>query len=215
MKTRASWGIWGLAALLSAGIAVFSYRYLLRIGSLSPNVLANLFSRPWLDVHVAGAATALLVGPLQFLPWLRRNHRAVHRWLGRTYVLGCLAGGAGGLVMAFGTTAGPIATLGFGSLAVIWIIANIQAWRLALARRFDAHRAWMIRSFALTFGAVMLRLYLPLFPLLGVSFLDGYRAVSFLSWVPNLILAELYLRGAFARTGTGPGRAAAGTSTAR
>ena len=57
----------------------------------------------------------------------------------------------------------------------------------------------MIRSFALTFAAVTLRLYLPLVPLLGISFVDGYRAISFLAWVPNLIVAELYLRGAFSR----------------
>jgi hypothetical protein len=42
---------------------------------------------------------------------------------------------------------------------------------------------------------VTLRLYLPLFPLLGIDFVDGYRAVSFLSWMPNLIVAEMYLRG--------------------
>jgi uncharacterized membrane protein len=199
MTGRWNWSLWGLVALLSAGLAVFSYRYLPRIGPMSPDILRNLFQRPWLDVHVAGAATALLVGPLQFLPRLRKARRAVHRWLGRIYVAACLTGGVGGFVMAFGSTAGPIATAGFGSLAVIWILANVQGWRMAVERRFDAHRAWMIRSFAMTFAAVTLRLYLPIFPLLGLSFLDGYRAVSFLSWVPNLILAELYIRGAFAR----------------
>ena len=168
-------------------------------GPMSPDILRNLFQRPWLDVHVAGAATALLVGPFQFLSRLRTARRALHRWLGRIYVAGCLTGGVGGLVMAFGSTAGPVATAGFGSLAAIWIVANVQGWRMAAERRFVAHRAWMIRSFAMTFAAVTLRLYLPLFPLLGASFLDGYRAVSFLSWVPNLILAELYVRGAFAR----------------
>jgi uncharacterized membrane protein len=187
-----------LAGLLSAGVALFSYRYLARIGPMSPAILANLFARPWLDVHIAGAATALLIGPVQFLPWIR-GRRAVHRRLGRAYVVGCLVGGLGGLIVAFGSTAGPIATAGFGSLAVIWIIANVQGWRSARARRFDAHRAWMIRSFALTFAAVTLRLYLPLFPLLGLSFVDGYRAVSFLAWIPNLALAELYIRGAFSR----------------
>ena len=191
--------LWGLAAFLSVGVALFSYRYLPRLGPLVPGVVQNLFARPWLDVHVAGAATALLLGPLQFLPRLRANHRKLHRWIGRTYVVGCLIGGAGGLIMAFGSTAGPIAGVGFGSLAVCWIIANIEAWRMAVNRRFDAHRAWMIRSFAMTFGAVTLRLYLPLIPLFHVSFLDGYRAISFLAWIPNLIVAELYIRGAFAR----------------
>ena len=192
---------WGVAALLSVGVAIYSYRYLPRIGPMPAGILGNLFQRPWLDVHVAGAATALLVWPFQFLPRLRAARRGLHRWLGRTYVAACLIGGVGGLVMAFGSTAGPVATAGFGSLAAVWIIANTQGWRMAVARRFDVHRAWMIRSFALTFAAVTLRLYLPIFPLLGFSFLDGYRAVSFLSWVPNLILAEAYLRGAFAPGG--------------
>lgn len=192
-------GLWALAAVLSAGVAIFSYRYLPRLGPLAPNVMHNLFHRPWLDVHIAGAATALLVGPLQLLPRLRARWRGLHRWLGRTYVAGCLIGGVGGLVMAFGATAGPIAGVGFGSLAVIWIVTTGQAWRSALARRFDDHRAWMIRSFALTFGAVTLRLYLPVLPLFGLSFLDSYRLTSYLAWIPNLILAELYLRGAFDR----------------
>jgi len=188
-------GWWVLAAVLSAGVAIFSYRYLPRIGPLAPGVVQNLFARPWLDIHVVGAATALLLGPLQFLPRLRARRRTLHRWLGRTYVTGCLIGGVGGLMMAFGTTAGPIAGAGFGCLAVIWLVSTGQAWRLAMARRFDEHRAWMIRSFALTFAAVTLRLYLPIFPLLGLSFIDGYRADSWLAWVPNLIMAELYLRG--------------------
>jgi hypothetical protein len=57
----------------------------------------------------------------------------------------------------------------------------------------------MIRSFALTFAAVTLRLYLPLIFLTGFNFVDGYRAISFLCWVPNLVLAELYLRDGFDR----------------
>lgn len=193
MTGRFTWTLWGLIALLSGAIAVFSYRYLPGIGPLSPAILQNLFQRPWLDVHVAGAATALLVGPFQFLPVLRARLRPAHRWLGRVYAAGVLAGGVAGLLLAFGTTAGPIAGAGFGSLAVTWIFVTLQAWRLAVARRFTAHRAWMIRSFALTLAAVTLRLYLPLVPLLHVDSLEAYRAISFLAWVPNLIAAEIYL----------------------
>ncbi|HEY1447886.1 MAG TPA: DUF2306 domain-containing protein [Caulobacteraceae bacterium] len=196
MTGRLSWSLWGLAAFLSAGIAVFSYRFLVGIGPMAPAILANLFAKPWLYIHITGAATALLIGPLQFVPRIRQR-RPVHRWLGRIYVVGCLIGGAGGLVVAFGSTAGPIATAGFGSLAVTWIVTNVQGWRMARARRFDVHRAWMIRSFALTFAAVTLRLYLPLIQLTGAPFVDGYRAISFLCWIPNLIAAELYIRRVF------------------
>ena len=193
MTGRLSKTLWTLMALLSASIALVSYRYLPGIGPLAPQILQNLFARPWLDVHVAGAATALLIGPFQFLPALRSRVPALHRWMGRTYVVACLVGAVGGLVMAFGSTAGPIATAGFSGLALMWILANIQAWRMARARRFDAHRAWMIRSFALTFAAVTLRLYLAIVPLTDVAFVDGYRAISFLCWIPNLMVAEIYI----------------------
>lgn len=182
------------AALLSVAVALVSYRYLAGVGPRAPQILANLFARPWLALHVAGAATALLLGPAQFVAGLRAAAPRLHRWIGRSYVLGCLLGAVAGLVLAFGSTAGPVATFGFGTLSLLWIVTNVEGWRAALQRRFADHRAWMIRSFALTFAAVTLRLYLPLFPLLGVDFVDGYRAVSILSWVPNLILAELYVR---------------------
>ena len=69
-----------------------------------------------------------------------------------------------------------------------------MGWRSAVQGRFAEHRVWMLRSFALTFAAVTLRLYLPIFPMLGLPLVEGYRVVSILCWVPNLILVELYLR---------------------
>ncbi|ADG09451.1 DUF2306 domain-containing protein [Caulobacter segnis] len=184
---------WALMTLLSLAVALISYRYVLNVGPLAPNVLANLFARPFLVVHVAGAATALLIAPFQVLPGLRARRPALHRVMGRIYVAGCLAGGVGGLALAFGSTAGPIATAGFGLLAVAWIGTTAQAWRMAMARRIAEHRAWMIRSLALTLAAVTLRLYLPLAAVGPIPFVDAYRAISFLCWVPNLLLAEVWL----------------------
>lgn len=181
--------------LLATAVALVSYRYLANVGPMPPTIAANLFARPWLLIHVAGATTALLIGSVQFGGALRLRRPHVHRILGRLYVLGCLAGGLSGLLLAFGSTAGPIATAGFGLLGVAWITVNVQGWRYALLRRFPEHRAWMIRSWALTLSAVTLRVYLPLVPLLGLPFLESYRAISFVAWVPNLILAEAYLRG--------------------
>jgi uncharacterized membrane protein len=195
MSTKLKTGLWGLCALLCTMIAIYSYRYLYAPGSdsLSPNVLANFYHRPWLYVHVAGACGALLVMPFQLLPWIRRRLPAAHRILGRIYVVGCLSGGAGGLVLAFGSTSGPVATAGFGPLAVIWIFTTIQGWRFAVQRRLDQHRAWMIRSFSLTFGAVTLRLYLPLLMMAGLSPLTAYLTTAYMSWIPNLLIAEVIL----------------------
>ena len=145
-------------------------------------------------MHVGLASTALLTGPWQFLPRLRARVPRLHRWLGRIYIFSCVVGGTGGLLLAAGTTAGPIARAGFGMLAIIWLLANVQGLRLAIAGSYAEHRRWMVRSFALTFGAVLLRVYLPLSQVMGFEFMTAYRAISWLAWVPNLILAELYLR---------------------
>jgi uncharacterized membrane protein len=185
---------WMLAALPCLLVAVFSMRYLVAMGPFPPNIVANAFASPWLPIHVAGAASALLVGPFQFLPGLRQRRQQVHRWLGRTYVVGCTVGGIAGIPLALGATAGMVSTAGFGLLAIAWLAATSLGWMAAVRRQLDSHRAWMTRSFALTLAAVTLRLYLPMLELLPVDELHGYRAISFLCWVPNLVLAEVYLR---------------------
>ena len=143
---------------------------------------------------MAGAAAALVLGALQFLPGLRRGFGPPHRWTGQVYVAGCLVGGAAGLILAPGSHAGPIASAGFGGLAVIWIATTLLGWRAAVRGRLSEHRRWMIRSWALTLAAVTLRIYLPLVMVLDLPFLPWYRAISFLAWVPNLVAAELWLR---------------------
>lgn len=185
---------WIALALLCLGIAAYSARYLLHPPQTPAQALGNPRGVPWLVVHVAGSITALTLGSLQFIPALRRGAGPPHRWVGRVYVLACFVGGAAGLVLAPGSSAGPIAATGFGVLAVLWITVNLLGWRAALQGRFADHRRWMIRSWALTLAAVTLRLYLPLIVVFDLPFLPWYRAISFLAWVPNLILAELWLR---------------------
>lgn len=188
--------LFGLMAISSLAIGLGSLRYLIPDApGLAPNVLANRFV--WtgaLTLHAGLAAIALISGPFQFLSGLRRTQPGLHRILGRVYVVACLVSGLGGLFLAFGASTGPISTAGFGTLAVLWIYANGRAWQLALDRRFKAHEQWMVRSFAMTFGAVTLRLYLPLAFVGPWTFEDAYRAISFLSWVPNLLLAEIFIR---------------------
>ena len=185
---------WILLAILSLGIAAYSARFLLHPPQTQAQALDNPVGVPWLFIHVAGAVTALVLGSLQFLPPLRRGAGPPHRWVGRVYVIGCLVGGTAGLILASGSAAGPIASAGFGSLAIIWITVNLLGWRAAVQGRFAEHRRWMIRSWALTLAAVTLRLYLPLVMVLDLPFLPWYRAISFLAWVPNLIAAEVWLR---------------------
>jgi len=151
--------------------------------------------RVGLGLHVFGAVFALALGPFQFLARLRARHLNLHRWMGRLYLgLGVLVGGLAGLYMAQFAHGGLAGKLGFGTLAVLWLATGERAFHYAHHGDVTAHRRWMIRSFAMTFGAVTLRLYLPIAPMLGYDFMDGYRLTAWLAWIPNLIVVELWMR---------------------
>jgi uncharacterized membrane protein len=187
-------GLWAMA-VLSVGTALVSYRYLFPgAPGAAATILANRFTHLGaLTLHAGFAATALLLGPFQFVGAIRRRWPRVHRSIGTAYVICCLTAGVAGLVLAFGSTAGPVATAGFGLLAVFWLVITANAWRLARNRDFVRHERWMIRSFALTLAAVTLRTYLPISGLLRLDATQAYVAISFLCWVPNLLVAEIWL----------------------
>lgn len=65
--------------------------------------------------------------------------------------------------------------MGFAGLAVCWLATTLAAWRAATQRRFDLRRLLMRFSFAMTFGAVTLRLPIPLRYALGWT---SYGAMS-------------------------------------
>ncbi|WP_375419674.1 DUF2306 domain-containing protein [uncultured Sphingomonas sp.] len=179
--------------VLAVAVALLSYRYLLNIGPVPPIIAANRFRTVWLVVHVGFASTALLTGVIQFSGKMRCSRPGLHRRMGRIYASSCLIGAVAGLVLALGSSAGPIASVGFGGLAVVWFYATWLGWRRAMSGRFASHRRWMIRSWALTLAAVTLRIYIPLFEVMGLPDLPSYRAISVLCWVPNLFVAEFLI----------------------
>ncbi len=61
--------------------------------------------------------------------------------------------------------------------------------------QIKAHRDWMIRNYALTFAAVTLRIWLPLLSeAAGIEFIDAYRTVAWLCWIPNLLIAQRIIK---------------------
>lgn len=89
---------------------------------------------------------------------------------------------------------GPIAHVGFGLLAVCWMGSTLNAYRHIRQGNLSTHRNWMIRRYALTLAAVTLRLYLPSSQLAGYPMAAAYPAISWLCWVPNLLIAEWFVR---------------------
>jgi hypothetical protein len=190
----------GLAtmALLAVSVALYSMRFAavpahvwLSIDTGIRGVIARV-PLPALG-HMLVAPIALLLGPFQFMPRIRARYPRVHRISGRIYVAACLIAGVAALATAPYASGGPIAGLGFGTLAFLWITVTAGAWRAAVARLFDLHRLLMRFSYAMTFGAVTLRLQIPIFFMLGFH---SYSAASvwlaYTSWIPNVIVVALY-----------------------
>ena len=144
--------------------------------------------------HIVCAGLALLLSPIQLSGWVRARVPRLHRVTGRVVLASIVVGGTSGFLLAWFNVAGPIGTAGFGALAVLWVTFAVLGLRAILRRDIAAHRRWMLRTFAMTYAAVTLRLWLiVLIPVLG-DFHSAYLLIPFLSWVPNLVVVELLLR---------------------
>lgn len=143
--------------------------------------------------HLGGGLWALATGPWQLNQRLRRAAQGLHRWLGRSYVVGVIVGAAGALALAPRAETGAVARIGFAVLGLLWLGFTLLAFLRIRAGEQAAHRRWMVRSYSLTLAAVTLRLYLPLSAVMGLSFEAAYPAIAWLCWIPNLLVAEWYL----------------------
>lgn len=192
MKT-VRWIIFGFFAI---GVGLYPALYLLTDmsrGFLSTKTSDLLQNPVWIFFfyqHILLGGIALLTGWTQFSKKLRTRYLHVHRLLGKIYVVVCLLSGVAGLYIAFFATGGLIATLGFLGLAVSWLFTTSKAFLSIRKKKINEHEDWMTRSYALTFAAVTLRIWLPLSQVLQFEFITAYVIIAWLCWVPNLLLAE-------------------------
>jgi uncharacterized membrane protein len=186
--------LWVLMSFLAFAVAGYTLFMMLTPRIWPPVVREHMANVPAFAIaHFIGGAIAMIVGALQLNSRLRAKKLELHRFLGKVYVMGVALGGIGGLVLAINSPSGPVAQLGFGLLAVAWVLSTAVAYRHIRGKRIEAHRAWMIRSYALTLAAVTLRIYLP-FAIFSGSMEQAYVAIAWLCWVPNLIVAEFFIR---------------------
>ena len=174
--------------------------------AVRPPLLQNLFDTVPIAViaHLAGGLIAIIVGAFQVNSRLRARFLPAHRWLGRLYVGAVVVSATAGFTLALGSHGGLVAHFGFGMMAVCWLFSTSNAYRYIRAGDTVTHRQWMLRSYALTLAAVTLRLYLPAFQMAGYGFDTSYPLISWIAWVPNLLIVEwliLTRRGRTASTG--------------
>jgi uncharacterized membrane protein len=147
-------------------------------------------------VHVITSCVCLFAGFTQFSNRLLKNSPKLHRTVGWTYIVTVLLlSGPSGFIMSLYANGGLPSKLAFTLLSVLWMYFTLKAFLSAKERNIADHRKFMIRSYALTLSAVTLRAWKFAIALtLRPHPMDVYMIVAWLGWVPNLLIAEWYIR---------------------
>lgn len=150
------------------------------------------FYKVFLFMHMAGAPIALLAGLFQFT----FTNSKIHRAIGILYLGGVLLLAApSGFIMAFFAIGGFWSVLNFLILSLLWFYFSLKAYQLIRKGIIDEHRKFMTRSFILTNSAIGIRVLSYLnnqFQLIDGEL--GYVLISWISWVPALLVFELLNR---------------------
>ncbi len=197
MKTLA----WILFAFFAVLIGIYPLFYVAidmsqgLLASKAPDLRQSFAWQTGFYVHIFGGSIALLAGWSQFSRRFRNKNLPLHKLLGKVYLTAVMLSGTAGLYIAFYATGGLASVLGFSGLAISWLFTTVRAYASIRGGNVDQHQHWMIRSYALCFAAVTLRIWLPLFQFVfAMDFIFAYRIIAWMCWVPNLVVAELIVR---------------------
>jgi uncharacterized membrane protein len=110
--------------------------------------------------HIVAGVLALLSGPLQFSRRLRQRSPKGHRLLGRVYVVSVLTAAVLAIILSYKRNiphATPYFFMASSLQASVWIVTTIMAFLMARSRHITEHRQWIVRSYAVTFTFIGIR----------------------------------------------------------
>ncbi|MCF6132043.1 DUF2306 domain-containing protein [Flavobacterium wongokense] len=146
-------------------------------------------------VHVCSAIFTLFAGFTQFNDRILKRKTRIHKNVGKLYVLVVLLLAApSGFFIGLFANGGFYAKVSFVTLSILWFYFTLKAFLEIKKRQINKHKAFMLRSFALAFSAITLRLWkVILVYLFHPSPMDVYQIIAWLGWIPNLLLIEYFI----------------------
>ena len=161
----------------------------------------------WLVPHIASGLFALLIGPLQFWPRIRRDHLQVHRISGRIYVVAIVIGSISSFGLASTITGRPAYAMGLTGLGIAWLLTTGMAFVAIRRKNIVQHRQWMVRSYVVTFAFITFRLARDLLAHTSFGSMPYAERGTILAWgcwaIP-LLITEIVIQ---SRAVFGPKRA--------
>lgn len=186
---------WFLFALLASLVGLYPLIYFVidrrfgLLGTKSNALLADLYWNTAFYTHIIFGGIALLIGWIQFSAVFRSKYPALHKRIGKMYIICVLLSSVSGLYIALFATGGWVTMIGFILLDVIWFYSSITAFLAIKKLDIEKHQNLMTYSYSATFAAVTLRIWLPVATLLSGSFFTGYPIAAWLAFIPNMIVA--------------------------
>ena len=156
---------------------------------------SHLIGNTWYQVifygHLTTGMIALISGGLQFSSTLRLRKIQVHRFLGKCYVITAMMSGSAALGLSLFAHGGWSNIIGFSLFSIAWLLSTWWGLTTIKSGDLDGHIRWMTRSYACALGALTLRIWLLVHPLLQLDFDTAYQFASWGTWIINLTIAEL------------------------
>ncbi|VAW24568.1 hypothetical protein MNBD_ALPHA11-1563, partial [hydrothermal vent metagenome] len=148
-------------------------------------------------LHIVFGTLFSALAPFQFSQGIRNRWPTWHRWSGRTvFVSGIILGlSAMWMVLYFPPSGGVIMSFGLFISGAAVIASLLLALRAILSGRVPVHRAWMMRTVAIMFGALTPILFqIPLFFILEEfpDFISEWERLFGMAL--NLLFVEWLLR---------------------
>lgn len=152
-------------------------------------------------LHLLPGFLIVFLGPLQFIPSIRKRWINLHRWSGRVFILcgatGAISGFMIGGLNPFGGFDGP----GFNEAMATWFFSGYilfclyKAYSSVRQRQFGAHREWMIRSFALMLAIATERLMLGVLQsTTNISFEVMFGATFWMAGMIHIVASEIWIQ---------------------
>lgn len=117
---------------------------------------------PLLTIHIIFGMIAILIGPFQFFPGIRKNYKYFHRLTGRIYLSSILVAATTAIILAINHNIIDDHRFTFGTgllgLAAAWLLTSGMAFWAIRKRNFEQHRQWMIKSYVVTCGFTTFRI---------------------------------------------------------
>jgi len=163
---------------------------------MKQDYLSNDVWRAAFYTHVFSSIFTLCAGFTQFSSFVLKQHRKLHTIIGKIYAYDIFfINFPAGMIMAVYANGHLPSKIAFVMLDILWCWFTYRAVVAAKNGDIKAHRANMIRSYALTLSAITLRTWkIILSACFQLDPLTVYMIDAWMGFVPNLLFAEWLIR---------------------